>query len=309
MSKKILLLYFTPKQKAELKICENVFKAVFRKFRKSALFSYMQIDTSPSCRNAFKEILLSQISRHDAVLINSGRDTGFEEQILTKEILGLFATENHLDGRVLCYPPSYFTCEDGDGYVSETQKILFAILKKASALSLQVAKARKHRLTVCTNRDFLADRSLFSEAQNLFDKSLHIQSEHLSLDEMICLCMRTIPAFDVVLSTESTAKIIAMHLTTHRKAPAGYLLLHTENGRIYLKQTSPHEEMSNAHLASLIMAFSAILENELEMKGASHWLKKSVATVFETHAYVPQDEFLNKVITETKKPMRTPSIL
>ena len=116
--------------------------------------------------------------------------------------------------------------------------------------------------------------------------------------------MRTIPSFDAVLSTEPAAKIIAMHLSALAKAPTGYLLLHTKNGRVYLRQSFPHEEMSNAPISSILMAFSSILENEFKMKNAAYWLKKSVATVFETHAYVPHDEFLNKVILETEKPMR-----
>ncbi len=305
MSKKILFLYFTPKHKAEIEICEEAFKTVFRKFRKSVLFSYMQIDTSLTCRDSFKEILFNEMSHHDAVLINGGNGTVYEEKVFTKEILGLFAIENHLSGKVICYPPSYCTSENENGNISETRKIYCEGLKTATELSLQLAKERKHNITVCSNTDFFPDKSLLSEFQNSYKKALHICSELLTLDEMIFLCMRTIPSFDVVLSTESTAKIIAMHLAALMKSPTGYFLLHTKNGRVYLRQAFPHEEMSNAPIASVLMVFSAMLENELEMKSAAQWLRKSVATVFETHAYVPQNEFLNKVISETEKPMRS----
>lgn len=304
MSKKILLLYFTAKQKTELKACENAFKAIFRKFRKSALFSYMQIDTSLTCRDSFKEILFNEINRHDAVLINGGNSTGYEEELFTKEILCLLATENHINGKVICYPPSHYTAENENGYICEIQKASSEGIRKAAALSLQLAKQRKHNLTVCTREGCLTDKNLFGEFQSIATKALHIYPEHLSLDEMVLLCMRSIPSFDAVLSTEPAAKIIAMHLTALAKAPTGYLLLHTKNGRAYLRQSFPHEEMSNAPIASILMAFSAILENEFKMKSASLWLRKSVATVFETHAYVLRDEFLNKVILESEKPMR-----
>lgn len=305
MSKKILLLYFTPKQKAEFKMCENTFKTVFRKFRKSVLFSYMQIDTSPSCRDLFEEILFNEINRHDAVLINGGSSTNNEEEIFTKEILCLLATESHLNGKIMCYPPSYYTAENEDGVVCETQKTYSDELRRACELSLQLAKERKHKLTVCTRRDFVLEKSLFCEFQNLSSKAIHIYPEHLSLDEMVFLCMKAIPSFDVVLSTEPTAKIISMHMAALTKIPTGFSLLYTKNGRVYLRQSFPHEEMSNAPIASLLMAFSAILENEFKMKSASHWLRKAVATAFETHACVPHDEFLNKVIFETEKPMRS----
>ena len=304
MSKKILFLYFTPKQKAELIMCENAFRVIFRKFRKSALFSYMQIDTSLTCRDSFKEILFNEINKHDAVLINGGNSTGYEEEIFVKEILCLLVTENHINGKVICYPPSYYTAENENGDICEIGKTYSEGLRAAAELSLQLAKQRKHNLTVCTRAGCITDKNLFGEVQSLSTKALHIYPDHLSLDEMIFLCMKAIPSFDAVLSTESAARIIAMHLTSLAKAPTGYLLLHTKNGRAYLRQSFPHEEMSNAPIASLLMAFSAILENEFKMKNAAHWLRKSVATVFETHAYVPRDEFLNKVIMEAEKPMR-----
>ena len=304
VSKKILFLYFTPRHKSELILCEKAFRSVFRKFRKSVLFSYMQIDISPTCRDSFKEILFNEISRHDAVVINSDRSTSRENEIFTKEILGLFAAENHINGKVMCYPSSCYTSEMGKESVLQTQKTDFESIRKASSLSISLAKERKHSLTTCTNMHFGSDKRLFSELQRLSDKSLHISSEHLTLDEMIFLCMRAVPSFDVMLSTEETANIVAMHLAAPKKAYAGYLILHTKRGRVYLRQSFPHEEMSNAHLASVLTAFSAALENELEMKSAAQWFRKSVATVFETHAYVSENEFLDKVISEAEKPMR-----
>ena len=304
MSKKILLLYFTPKQKTELKMCEAAFKAIFRKFRKSALFSYMQIDTSLTCRDSFKEILFNEINRHDAVLINGGNSTGYEEEIFTKEILCLLATENHINGKVICYPPSYYTAENENRDICEIAKTYSEGLRAAASLSLHFAKERKQNLTICTRKGFATDKNLFDELQKLCTKAVHISTEHLSLDEMVFLCMRAIPSFDTVVSTEQTAKIILMHLAALAKVPTGYLLLHTKGERAYSRQSFPHEEMSNAPISSILMAFSAILENEFKMKSASHWLRKSVATAFETHAYVPRDEFLNKVISEAEKPMR-----
>ena len=48
MSSKFLFLYNTPMQRAELIKCEKVIKALFRKFRKSAVFTYLHVDPEGS---------------------------------------------------------------------------------------------------------------------------------------------------------------------------------------------------------------------------------------------------------------------
>lgn len=303
MSKKILFIYFTLKQKHELKLCEKVFKATFRKFRESVLFSYMGVDTSPSCRDSFGEMLFNKIQCHDAVLIG-GKGASSEEEILTKEILELSATENHLGGNVICYGASHTVTENKDGFVTQTHKTSIENFRSASKAGLELAKRHKHHLVICTDNESKADKPLSEELLSLSGKELHIQSEHISFDEIISLCMGTIMSFGVILTTEQYAKIIAIHLNSQRKAPSGHLLLHTTNGHIYQRQVCAYEEMSNAPLASLLMAFSALIENEFSMNSAADWLRKAVLTVFETHAVTPRDEFLEKIISEIEKPMR-----
>ncbi len=303
MSKKILFIYFTPKQKHELELCEKVFKAIFRKFRESVLFTYMGVDTSPSCRDSFKEILFNKIQCHDAVLIG-GKGISSEEEILTKEILELSATENHLGGNVICYGASHTVTENKDGFVTQTRKTPIENFRSASKVGLALAKKHKKHLVICTDNESKADKPLSEELFSLSGRDLHIHSEHISFDEIISLCIGTIMSFGVTLTTEQYAKIIAIHLSSQRKAPSGYLLLHTKNGHIYQRQVCAYEEMSNAPLSSLLMAFSALIENEFFMTSASDWLRRAVLSTFETHAVTPRDEFLKKVISEIEKPMR-----
>ena len=303
MSKKVLFIYFTPKQKYELKLCEKVFRAIFRKFRESVLFSYMEVDTSLSCRDSFKKMLFNKIQCNDAVLIG-GKGASSEEEILTKEILELSATENHLGGNIICYGASHTVTENKNGFVTQTHKTSIESFRSASKAGLELAKKHKKRLVICTDNENEADKPLLEELSSLLYKDLHIQSEHLSFDEIISLCMGTIMSFGVILTTEQYAKIIAIHLTAQRKAPSGYFLLHTKNGHIYQRQVCAYEEMSNAPLASLLMAFSALIENEFSMNSAADWLKRAVLSTFETHAVTPRDEFLEKVISEIEKPMR-----
>lgn len=304
MSKKILFLYFSPGHKAELSECETVFKAIFRKFRKSVLFSYLQTDSSLSCRELVKKALFNEFNRCDAVLFNGDKEACVEEEEFSKDALGLFATEQHIKGRVICFPAASLTAAYENGCITETQTTYRSSLQKAAELSVSLAKRRRHKLTICTQAESRADNLLLREVEYALGSEPHIRAEHIAFDEMVSHCMNTIPSFDVVLTTEQSAKIIAMHLRSLQKAPTGYLLRHTENARIYCRQLSPHEEMTAARAASILLAFSALLENELGMKSAADWLRRSVSLAFEQYAAAPKNEFLARVIFEINKPMR-----
>lgn len=304
MSNKILFLYFKQKHKTELMKCESIIKVLFRKFRKSVVFSYMQIDTSSSCREAFMKVLFEEINRHHAVLIKGDTESFSEERTLFKEILELKASEHHTLGKVICFPAVEKTFKSSDNSVSEIYTASMENLNYAAELSVKLSRSRKHLLTICTKPENIVDTTLFHAVEDACNKSMHINSEHISFDRMIYLCTKTVPSFDTVLATEEISKVISAHLDASARICSGHTVLHTERGKFYMSRTSFAEEMSNAHFASVLLTFSEILYEEFNMKNACDWLRKAVATSFETHAFTPFDEFSDKVISEIQKPMR-----
>ena len=304
MSNKILFLYFNKKHKDELLKCENILKALFRKFRKSVVFSYIGIDTSLSCREAFKSLLYKELEMNHAVMIKGDYESFPEEDIFFRDILPYCVGEYHSSGKILCFPASEKVTEITDEYASETHKTTFANMEKAADSSIKLAQSRKKTLLVCTQQECLTNNELFRSLQDQKGKSVHIKIEHISLEKMISLCLKTIPEFDMVLSTEEIAKLIGMHLDSGSRICSGFSVFHTDKGCVHICKTNPYEEMDNSHYASILLTFAHMIESMNEMKGASDWLRKAVATVFETHAVSSFEEFSEKVISEIEKPMR-----
>jgi len=301
VSSKFLFLYNTPMQRAKLIKCEKVIKALFRKFRKSAVFTYLLTDTSPSCIDAFRLIIFDEIQKNDAVFI----DGDISKQM--KDILGEYAEVHFLKSCAICHPSSPVYVEEKEDGVIFTHILNHENLSKAVKIAMDLSFERKKRLTVCGDGD---SGSFFEEAlTNAFNKSMHLEKEYLSFDEALFMCMNTIPQFDVVLATEQTAKILQMHIGytggfCSSPIPDGYSVIHTDKGKVYTRQAFPYEQMDNTVLFSSLLAFSAILEKELSMKSAADWLKRASSLSFETHKKAEEDDFINKVISEIEKPMR-----
>ena len=272
MSSKFLFLYNTPMQRAELIKCEKVIKALFRKFRKSAVFTYLQTDTSLYCIDAFLCVLFDEFQKSDAVFIN--RDISKQLQDILGEYAEVLSREN---------------------------------INKAVEIAIDLSLKRKKKLTVCNYED---TGTFIEEAlTNAFNKSMHIQKEYLFFDEALFTCMNTIPQFDVVLTTEQAAKILQMHIgytggLCSAPTPDGYSVIYTDRGKVYTRQTLPYEQMNNTVLFSSLLTFSAILEKEFAMKNAADWLKRASSLSFETHKNALADDFINRVISEIDKPMR-----
>ncbi len=301
MSSKFLFLYNTPMQRAELIKCEKVIKALFRKFRKSAVFTYLQTDTSPYCIDAFRSILFNEFQKSDAVFI--GGD--ISKQI--KDILGEYAEVHFLKSCAICHPSSSVCVEEQENAVKFIHTLSRENINKAVEIAIDLSLKRKKKLTVCNDED---TGPFIEEAlANAYNKSMHIEKEYLSFDEALFTCMNTIPQFDVVLTTEQAAKILQMHIGYtggfySSPAPDGYSVIYTHNGKVYTRQTFPYEQMNNTLLFSSLLAFSAILERELSMKNAADWLKRASSISFETHKNALADDFINRVISEIEKPMR-----
>ena len=301
MSSKFLFLYNTPMQRAELLKCEKVIKALFRKFRKSPVFTYLQTDTSPYCIDTFRSVFYDEFLKSDAVFIN--RDISKQ----MKNILGEYAELHFLKSCAICHPSSSICVEEQENVVSFIHTLSRENINKAVEIAIDLSLKRKKKLTVCNDRD--TDPFLEGALANAHNKSMHIEKQHLSFDEALFTCMHTIPQFDVVLTTEQAAKILQMHIGytggfCSTPTPDGYSVIYTDKGKFYTRQTLPYEQMNNTVLFSSLLAFSAILEKELSMKSVADWLKRASSLSFETHRNAKEDDFINKVISEIEKPMR-----
>ena len=306
MSNKILLLYLTTSQKTELAKCEKVFRSVFRKFRKSAVFTYLQIDTSPSCMELFCNKLSEELKKNDAVFL-CGDIPIHRKRILLTDILKEYTEAHFLKGSVICCPPSSLTIQKEKNDIICTHTSDYENYKSTARIALEFAQSRKRSLTLCTD-DKDGTGSFLKEAlTELFDSKTHIDAEHLSLEEALMICINTIPVFDTVLATKQTADILKMHIgfNGRQRIPDGYSVIYTQHGKVYERQTFPYEQMSNLPIFTTLLAFSAMLENEFYMKNAANWLKRAICVSFETYKTAESDDFINRVISEIEKPMRT----
>ena len=303
MSNKILFLYINSRQKVEFEKCEKVLKAVFRKFRKSAVLSYLQADLSASCIHLFKEKLYEEIQKNDAVFI-SGDIPREDKSVILQKLLEEYAEAHFMKGCVICHPPSSFAVAECDGKVVCTHTVKSEDFSKAVNVANSLSLKRKRRLTVCTEEStgkFL-EKAVFES----FDKSLHIEKEKLSFEEALLICMNSVPAFDVVITTEQSTNAMKMHIGFAGASciPDGYSVIYTEKGNVYTRHTFPYEQMDNTPLFSALIAFSSMLENEFSMTNAAEWLKKAATVSFETHRRAEADDYITKVISEIEKPMR-----
>jgi len=306
VSNKILLLYLTPLQKAELEKCEKVFKSIFRKFRKSVVFTYLQIDTSPSCREAFCNILYEETGKNNAVFLCSDIPT-LKRKSLLADIMGECGEAHFLKGSVICCPPSSLTVRKEENNIVCTHSSDYEDYKSTAKLALNFAQSRKHSLTICTSDKEGTGEYLKTAFTEIFDRKTHIKVEHLSFEESLMICVNTIPSFDTILATKQTADILKMHIgfSGRQRTPDGYSIIYTRHGKVYERQTFPYEQMNNLPMFTTLLAFSSILENEFSMKSAADWMKRAACISFETHRNAEVDDFLNRVISEIEKPMRT----
>ncbi len=304
MSKRIVFLYCTQKNREDICLYENIIRVLLRKFRQSALFSYLQIDTSPPCRDRMCDLIHDETSRRGAIFLESDARNVFPCMDLLKVAFDIFASSYHISGRAVCYPEQEQKIEDSAEAVTYSKTYKKENLEKTAKLSLEMAKKQKHSLSVCLMPTNEIDTVFLSEAEIILRKEKRILSELVSIDEMISLCMKTVPSFDVVLTAKEYAELIAMHLYSMPDIPSGFIVSHGEKHKIYRRKILPYEEIGNlSHLSSLL-SIAAIFENEFEMKGAANWLRRALSIAFEKKSGSKAEDFVKSVIKEIETPIR-----
>ena len=304
MSKRIVFLYCTQKNKEDLFRCESVMRALLRKFRKSALFSYVQLDASLPCRSQMSERLLSETERADAVFLECDEQNISSSMDLLKDVFGIYATSQHISGRAICYPEKKKSVQNCEESLINTEVYAKENIKRASLIALKLAKAQRRSLSICLQPLNELDSLFLREAEYSLCREKHISSEHISLNAMIALCVKTIPSFDVVLTLGEYAPIIAMHLNSLPEIPVGFIVSYAEKLKIFRRQILPCDEINNLHLFSSVISIASIFENELEMKSAGAWLKRAVSLAFEKGASDTPDGFIKEITDEINSPIR-----
>jgi len=297
--KKVLFIYTDTYGKNEISGCENIFRALFRKFRVSPVFRYLPIDTSPSCTEKAREILLKELPLYDAVFLcpSKGRDTD-------KEIFEVASAEHHICGKAICFPVTHISFTENGGCITKNITLSSENADAAVSGAYSLAAKRQRRITVCLPSEDKLTNMLSEKSELYLPNDIHISREHMTPDEMMLLCAGSIPSFDVILTTQEIEKLISLHLSALKSVPYGYIVYQTFIGRVYTAQSMPFDGIGNSVFISALMAFSALIENELDMKSASEWLRRSIALTSEAFAMASRSEFTDRVIYEINKPMR-----
>lgn len=304
MSKRIVFLYCTQKNKEDLMRCESIIRALLRKFRKSALFSYVKLDASLTCREQMRDLISKETNRADVVFLECDRGNLSSGMDLLKDIFGICATAHHVSGRAICFPEKKTCVQNSENTLICTEIYAKENIQRAMLIALKLAKAHKRSLSICLNSSEETDSLFLHEAEYSLCKEKHIDSQYISLEKMIALCTKTIPSFDVVLTLEDYASIIAMHLNSLPAIPSGFLVSYGEKARIFRRQLLECDEMSNLHLLSTLLSIASAFESELGMNSAGAWLKRAVSLAFENGACDTPDVFTKKVIDEINSPIR-----
>lgn len=305
MSKQILFLYRDTSAKRELALCEEAVRAVLRKFRKTAVYSYMQLDSSPSCRSAMSASLLSCSQNSDAILECSKRQHLSEDISLLGECFGIFAAQHFLSGKCIISPFSLTETKSSGDKITYTQLISRSDVQKAASLAIACAKERKHSVTLCTDSCSEADKLLFTEFENSFGSVRHLDYTHYSFDEMIHCCIHELPLCDVLFTSADKAEVIKAHMCALHSYPSGLVIWHGRDGaRIYRREFFAHEQTLTLPYASLVIACGSMLEKELGFQSAGAWLRRCATLALERCAAMDIAEFQNQLLFEINTPIR-----
>lgn len=307
MNKRILLLYFTREQKAELVCCEKILKALFRKFRTSVAFDYLQLDTSLNCRRLMSSQLSEKISQSGAFLLCSRRPLLPEEATFFGQSVGMYATQYQNSGISIFFPfEGKSFCADDD-IIKETVSYDIGKVRKCIRVCADYAKEKEKAAFICT-QDYGADQCLFKEFERIASEHRYVDFRHMSCSEIVWNSARYITQPCVVFGNRNIADIVLMHTFAAQSMPGGYTLHHTDCGRIYENLSSPFSYEDCHKVRLTLLAFSALIENEFKMKNAAFWLRQSISTVFSKFECRRKEELTDKIISAINEPMRKKSI-
>lgn len=307
MNKRILLLYFNSGKKAELMFCEGIFKALFRKFRTSVSFEFLELDPSPVCRKQMSALLSEKISQSDACLLCIDRELSQKESDFLYESIGHHSTMYHSMGTSVFFPVERKECHAEGDFVNETIIRKTDEIKKCISLCTDYALEKEKAVFVCTNNSG-ADEILFEEFQRISSKHRYLKVSHMSRSEIIWHSAKYISTPCVMFAGKSIADIVLLHTIAPQGVPSGHTVFHTECGKIYTNLYTPFSFENCLGMRLTVLAFAALLENELKMENAAFWLRQSILGAFSEFDCRTKEALAEKTIEAIKKPMRKRNI-
>ena len=307
MNKRILLLYFNSEKKAELMCCESIFKALFRKFRTSVSFDYLGLDPSAACRKQMSALLLEKISQNDACLLCIDRELSQKENDFLYESTGLYSTMYQSMGTSVFFPFERKECRAEGDFINETISCKTDEIKKCINLCTDYALEKEKTVFVCTN-DGGADEILFEEFQRISSKHRYLKVSHMSRSEIVWHSAKYISKPCVMFASKSIADIVLMHAIAPHSVPSGYTIFYAQRGKIYTNLYTPFSFESCLGMRMTVLAFAALLENELKMENAAFWLRQSIACAFFEFDCKTKEMLAEKTIAAINKPMRKRNI-
>lgn len=262
----------------------------------------MELDLSPHCQEVLTQNLKAAFAKNDAVLWHHDAYGIFTQKAFAQKSLGMYCEENVCVGRCVFHIPHITSATVENGKIQQTSVIETGAIEKTVSLAANEAESRCGTLTICTDRENALDNLFLQEAELCLGEKTHLNVNHISLEEFIYQSIEKVPLYDTVLATQSTARLVSSHMTSMIKSPTGYVLWHTEYGKIYRRETLPYENMGNLATASLLLAFAGMLEGTEGCKSSGLWLKRCVG--ISLGKVCDTDSFLKELITEINKPIR-----
>ena len=298
---KILFIYSDISEKNNIALVEDVLKAVLRKFRKRVVFSYAQLDMSPSCRNAMKEVLSE---KSDGILWFGKKEKTAEEEAFAEDCLGAKAKQYFSGGKCICTAFSRYSTEESEGTVSHAAQTPVQNIQLAVEVAIDFAKKRSKKILLCTDTQSPYDTRFFKEIENFLSGARSFEIDYYDFDELVYTVTKEIPSCDSILCSEDKAHLIAVNMNSLNKFPLGYTVWHCENRRIFKREFLPYEHYGNLSYASMLVAAGNMLEKELGFNSAGIHLKKAVARTLEKCFSENIDIFHRQLLFEVNAPIR-----
>ena len=304
MSKKIVFVCSDQSSKKELELCLEALKAVLRKFRKSANFSFVTLDLSSNFYEASKKKALALKEKYDAILWNLKKDNLRMEQSFIRDCFSCTARQSALGGVSIFSPvfKSYDSTTENE--YTKTMVYQTSAIRHCAYLSAEYAQGRTKSVLVCTDTYKKEDSLLYTELENELGGRRNFHTEHYTFDEMIYSLLRRLPICDSILTTDEKADVLKAHLVSMHDYPTAFSVWHSQNVKVYMKDFVAYDEISCCAYASLLLAAAELLINDLSFQSAGAWLRRCTSLTLNDCPSKTVFDFQNRLLYEINTPIR-----
>jgi len=298
VSNRILLFSQSPHE-GFLKLYEGILKAVFRKFRKTVIFSRLPY-VSVQEKKAYR-IVKEEIERCDGILGACG-DLSEECASAVLEASKPYA-KFHCCGRKAVISPVMGEEEKKEDRCVYAIKSLEYKNAENTVKAMIKSLKRKDATVVTDSGESPVNKMISSIAEEICLKTADIKLQKMSMEEIMWQC-KNIESFPDVFITGENERAATAFMCSLRPSLGGYIRYEGEKKSLYTAEKLPFSEITGSAALSAAMACAAMLENELEMQSAAEWLRRAAAISWEKCENPGEEAFLNEIITHINEKMR-----